>query len=285
MNVDGLIISGTVMFISGSMIKLIEKKLKLEKNKNKIAIINIQETKEKLVEKLKNLSYEELKEPMYCRKNEEQMKEYIRKMKSMKTKNPDIYNFYTELKKKIPFSNLENILTRSVTLKIERKPFKKRTNCAGEYSKYNNKIIIYLDTKDVLYHELLHVSSTPSSYENIIGFHYSSKDIGELGKGLNEGYTEILNKRFFNNNNNVYYYHQKLTLLIEKFYDNKNTMQDDYFNGNIFNVIRTLLKSMSLEEAIDIIVDMDNLNSNDDLYATNYYKIRRKIEKAYKKSR
>lgn len=251
---------------------------------NKITKINIQMVKTDLIEKLQDLSYEDLEKPMYYKKDETQMDGYIKYMEQIKISNPEVYNFYEKLKEKVVFTNLQYFLRNSVSLKIE-KNLKNNIKYAGVYSNLDNKITICIDTKGVLYHELLHVASAIREGQDIDGFHYNTREIGNFGVGLNEGYTEILNNRFFNNNNKAYIYHQKLALLIEKFYDNKDDMVEDYFNGNIFNVIRVLLKSMSLEDAIDIIVDMDNLDYKSENYLIDYYKIKRKIKKIYKKSR
>ena len=60
-------------------------------------------------------------------------------------------------------------------------------------------------------------------------------------------------------------------------------MVTDYFNADIFGLIGELLKSMTLEEAIDIIVDIDGiLNSN--LNTIDYLKLKQKILKLYEKS-
>lgn len=128
---------------------------------------------------------------------------------------------------------------------------------AGSYNLQSKEIDIYLErNKSTLYHELLHAASSDFIY-NVSGFYIYLKNGESFGKGLNEEYTELLNRRFFNKNANSYPRLQKLAGLIESFYKNNEDMMTDYFNTNIFNLFGELLKSMTLEEAIDIIVDID----------------------------
>ena len=55
-------------------------------------------------------------------------------------------------------------------------------------------------------------------------------------------------------------------------------MIENYFNADIFSLIGELMQKMSLEEIIDILVDMDNLVYEDNPNYIEYIKIKEKIQ-------
>ena len=242
---------------------------------------------------LKNLNIFKLQRPIQAKFTKEDLETFNDVIEKMKNENEDIYIFIQTLLKVMPKENLKNFISRIGDLSIEYHSYKDMPSengyfISGTYNSTQNAINIYFDkNKSVLAHELLHAASTDSEY-NRVGFSIIFEKVGMVGKGLNEGYTELLNQRLFNHQCNSYLCNSYLylTLLaeqLEDFYENKEDMMTDYFNANIFNLIGELLKSMTLEEAIDIIVDMDvfleyNLN-------TKYYlKLKQKIHKLLQKS-
>ncbi len=62
-------------------------------------------------------------------------------------------------------------------------------------------------------------------------------------------------------------------------------MVEDYFNADLFRLIGELLKSMSLEEAIDIIVDMDQLLNMDYGNYIQYLKTKQKKLNIYNRKK
>lgn len=193
-----------------------------------------------------------------------------------KIENEEVYEFYKNLVKNIDITYLKNFVANAPYIKIIRHNIpKKHILYSGSY--YNDRKIvnIYIDKKSNLYHELLHAASSMFSFD-ISGFNINYEEVS-FGKGLNEGYTEILNQRYFNNKTGAYYFPKKLAIEIEKFYDDKKEMEKDYFNANIFKVISQLLKVMSLEEAIDIITDIDQSIITEDFDIIDYLKIKGKI--------
>ena len=97
---------------------------------------------------------------------------------------------------------LQNIITDS-------------TMQAGNYNPYNNTITLFHKKKDILSHEFLHMASTRDKYR--CGFHLQTRFNQEIGRGLNEGYTELLNKRIFNSKSFSYFHNVKIARLIEIF--------------------------------------------------------------------
>ena len=108
-----------------------------------------------------------------------------------------------------------------------------------------------------IYHELLHCAS--SERENNIeycGFMINYLDInGEIGRGLNEGYTELLSERHFNVSTN-YWFERVLTTQLEKIVG-ANFLKENYFNHNLQAIRDKLAEYSSKEAANDFIYNWD----------------------------
>lgn len=110
-----------------------------------------------------------------------------------------------------------------------------------------------------------------------------SKDSYEIGNGLDEGYTEILNQRYFQqvaiNSPKLV----RLSSLIEKFYQNPKDMETDYFNACLENLILELTKSMDIKDAINIVLKIDYvaIHPNDHIF---YHKLINKLIELYRQS-
>ncbi len=136
---------------------------------------------------------------------------------------------------------------------------------AAWYSSGSNKIedLEHKPSKRVLSHEFLHMASS-NLYEsgfNQIGA-YDSKDGKKIyvGRGLNEGYTELLNCRLFGYDLKkcAYMIPVKLTRLIETFFDNPRDMEKAYFNNDIAKVYLEFCKYGSNEEFWNLMNEMDS---------------------------
>ena len=136
---------------------------------------------------------------------------------------------------------------------------------AAWYSSGSNKIedLEHKPSKRVLSHEFLHMASS-NLYEsgfNQIGA-YDSKDGKKIyvGRGLNEGYTELLNCRLFGYDLKkcTYMIPVKLTRLIETFFDNPRDMEKAYFNNDIAKVYLEFCKYGSNEEFWNLMNEMDS---------------------------
>ena len=272
------------IFINLYYIKQIYTNYKNCRKQKKIEQNEIKAKKLVLYKNLEDLKHINLNTKLYANLTKNQQDILLNAVEELKNDEPEIYLFASELLKNVKIDNLRHLLINSKQITIHYHPSTQKNKIAGTYNSVNKQIDIYdKQNSDTLYHELLHASSSHPIFNNV-GFKIVLKQGGILGEGLNEGYTEILNKRFFHNKNDYYPYLQKLSLLIEKFYDNKEEMIEDYFNADIFKLIGQLLKYMSLEEIIDIIVDMDWLLNSKQKNYLDYLKIKNKILKIYHRS-
>lgn len=268
--------------------KDVYKEIKARQIERKKIKKRLQTKKMILNQNLQELKTVDLESPLYAQFTPAEMTYFLKVTQKLKEENEVLFIFASDLLKHVKIENMRNFIKSAPFITIQQCPLKeaKRTNGkirAGSYFPQKKKIEIYLDSDNsTLYHELLHVASSDFSY-NASGFNIYLKNGGSLGKGLNEGYTELLNQRFFNKNSNSYIRLIKLAELIELFYENKEDMVTDYFNADLLGLIGELLKTMSLEEAIDIIVDIDSFLDNK-MSTLDYLKLKQKILKLYEKN-
>lgn len=163
--------------------------------------------------------------------------------------NDEIANFYLILSENLPFA-VPNFLDRlsSLDIIITRSSYKEHT---GKYDNDSNNLVVYLpisgeyeispDFRETLYHELLHMASSynhkekdVSGFLNEIKTTFSTIKIGSI---LNEGYTELLTKRYFKCTDNEYYKKEViLASRIEEFIG-REEMEKAYFEGNLDYII------------------------------------------------
>lgn len=171
-------------------------------------------------------------------------------------------------------NNLKNIKINHLTLDKDIKAylmnFKSLTPYSGTYSSFQNTINIYddINNQDVLSHEFLHMASARD--EDTFGFCIITRfDDNEIGRGLNEGYTELLNHRIFNSKHKSYYHNVKISRLFEIFFDNPKDMEYAYFHGDLDTVYRVFLNYGTKEEFFEIMNNLDNLaTTNIPIYNT-----------------
>ena len=115
----------------------------------------------------------------------------------------------------------------------------------------------------VLFHELLHMSSTIYDKNNNRRFSgFEQLDFvsdQRIGVGLTEGYTENLVEKFFCDDltlNYSYRYEKNISSLLEEILGSE-LMQSLYFNANLFGLIDELSKYSSFEEANQFIFNLD----------------------------
>ena len=133
----------------------------------------------------------------------------------------------------------------------------------GVYNKLDNSIE-YKHKSDIS-HELLHLASTkPTKYNTgkKSGFSYVKGKQKHL-EGMNEGYTELLNRRiFFNEKYNTNSYRKKVYFmrLIELLYDDFKDMENDYFKANYKSFENHLLNYLTLEEFNKLLLTFDKMD-------------------------
>ena len=202
--------------------------------------------------------------------------------------NSNLHLFFNSLLQAVPKEYLKNFIDKLADLSIEYHSYKeakidKGGFVSGVYNCVHNKIDIYFDKDNkVLNHELLHAaSSSKNSIKS--GFTDFIPSVGIIGEGLNEGYTELLNQRIFNSKHDSYYYLSLFAEQIELFYDDKEKMMKDYFQADLNSLIKQLSQNMSIEEAIDIITDIDLFIYQQDVSLLDYMKLRQKIMNIYER--
>ena len=130
----------------------------------------------------------------------------------------------------------------------------------GYYTPSNNKITLLegVDSNTII-HELFHMASTYRDNENDIsysGFHQRKKDF-DFGRGLNEGYTELLANRYSNTDEaTCYVYEKKYVTLLEEIIG-KDSMQSLYLQANLKGLINELTKYQTEENIIQFIQNLD----------------------------
>lgn len=166
-----------------------------------------------------------------------------------------------------PQEDLINFYNNVNTLKISNSTFKLknfilRTSTAGTYDTKKNKITVDENNcSTTIFHELLHMAS--STFTNGIrysGFNQASIKKGlNIGNGLNEGYTELLCRRYFAENTevtNAYEYQVFTTERLEKIVG-KEKMQSLYLNANLPGLIDELKQYSTEEEIMEFIASTD----------------------------
>ena len=169
----------------------------------------------------------------------------------------DLINFY---------NNINLLKTKQKNFKIQN--FILRSKTVGQYNSIKNEITIDDDTAETtIYHELFHMAS--SVYKDGIiysGFHQGSlkPGIASLGRGLNEGYTELLSQRYFTRDSaitNAYEYQVFIAEKLEQIIG-KEKMQSLYLNSNLKGLIVELKRYVSDEEIMKFISNTDFLLSH-----------------------
>lgn len=163
------------------------------------------------------------------------------------------------------YNNLNEIRIDLYDLRTKNKYFHR--GIFGYYDVKKNAIKLDEDYVSVIiFHELFHMASSVYLNGNYYsGFRqYSSDDYTSIGKGLNEGYTQLLTERYFGHNDDfgkVYEYETfiagKLEEIVGKF-----KMQELYLSANLYGLIKELNRYVSYEEIINFIRCLDFLNNN-----------------------
>jgi len=189
--------------------------------------------------------------------------------------NEYIDNFITYIKKEKPNINLELFFTNLKTLTIEEKNKIKfiffKDNVRGRYNSKKNKI--YILKNDILYsiyHELLHCASRKNIKSIIsVGFRKASGFI-DIGRGLNEGYTNVLEERYFKNIgiSKGYTLEAYISSLLEKIVGQEK-MTELFFNADLHQLIEELKKYSPKSDITTFIKNLDEI----------YYDIKNKKDK------
>ena len=254
------------------------------RKKTKLVLKKYEETLNEAVKENQNTLFVKEK---YAVLNKEEKEIFKRVENKLKQSNEAIYEFYRELTRHTSPENLRNFVSNIQFATLDINDSKKKKKCVFQsfYDQTKNKITIYTQLPETLTHDLLHLSSNNQTAKTN-GFHaYGTfkEDSYEIGNGLDEGYTEILNQRYFQqvaiNSPKLV----RLSSLIEKFYQNPKDMETDYFNACLENLILELTKSMDIKDAINIVLKIDYvaIHPNDHIF---YHKLINKLIELYRQS-
>lgn len=195
--------------------------------------------------------------------------------------NDIIRKFYSIVETELPHCQ-DNAFSRKIKwLKIEelRSEFSKEFPKETGYYKYDtNKIALFehnirkyakcrklsLVQEETLFHELLHMASCNKKIGIGSGFHviYRNKnyrrDRFDIGRGLNEGYTELLNSRYFSKKqkSTMYRFERILATGIEQIVG-QHEMEKLYFSADQSGLIVSLSQWVMGEDAYSILSDID----------------------------
>jgi hypothetical protein len=129
------------------------------------------------------------------------------------------------------------------------------------------------DVNQTLLHELFHMASTKKIGDTLV----TGLEIpGEIGFALNEGYTELLTKKYFSNKK-VSDKNSFLAAGIESIVGSEK-MQEFFINANFNGLVMELSKYSSREDVLKLIYAMDNYNGaiyNSKLYRNIVHEIAR----------
>lgn len=175
-------------------------------------------------------------------------------------------NYVTPENFKTCLHNLQTVKINKITLKNDIKEY--LTNRlslyvkTGVYSPVNNTIDLYSTSKSTLSHEFLHMAST-INYLNIgfSKFRLIDNKVFEIGRGINEGYTELLNNRIFGKKRIINYPNVKITRLFETFFDNPKDMENSYFHSNLDSLYQMFCEYGTKEEFFEIMNNLDVLTT------------------------
>ena len=177
--------------------------------------------------------------------------------------------FYRIITTNFPREYLDNLFHNINDLEIKycsfwKDRFFKHTYLAGTYTPVTNTLKIrrrYL--RDSIYHELLHMASSYYSSDGVThsGFSIQPPSGDGIGDGLTEGYTDVLNKRFFKDqfSYSCYKMEYDIALLVEKIIG-KDKMSKLYFQADLKGLVIELSKYGRQEDALEFIKSVDKVS-------------------------
>lgn len=209
-------------------------KMKLYPNKNKYVITKSIPNQNFFYTEEEKQKYIRVYDKYFC-----DMIEYF--VKTIQEKNPnfDLSNFYNKFKDIMYFD-----------IKFPRV-------VKGMYNPFFNKItnLNHSDDADLtLTHELFHAAASKNHFSS--GFYHTILSKGhvsyklQIGKWLNEGYTELLNIRYFGSNFGRSYIHEVFLMNKLEHIIGKDKMEQLYINSDLKGLINEINKYLSKKETM-----------------------------------
>jgi hypothetical protein len=182
---------------------------------------------------------------------------------------------FTKVVSKIPYINLKYLSDNLNDLKInERYKIDNIFKSSKTLAVYNNttneiNLVDFLFRTKTLYHELFHLSS--SYYNDETGIYYSGfsqtqlPDRYNFGRGINEGYTQLLTERYFPNDKiaKSYYEEVEVTKRLEILLSEEK-MTKLYFNADLYGLEKEIEEEFDIteEEFLKFLKNIDSLSNN-----------------------
>ena len=200
---------------------------------------------------------------------------YQRKGYGQTLLNKIIEEFVTTMRNNFDDETLKNLYD-NIKWVLFKKFKVKGTN--GEYLSATNVIrIVNEGSVGTINHELLHMSANPYDDTNNFGGFFYTIDKYKIGYGLDEGYTELLNKRYFGSrSDNIYETEVIFCKFLEEIVGQKK-MEKMYLTANLFGLIQDLKQIYDVKEierfmaALDFINDYNYRSMISDIEITNLY--------------
>lgn len=134
------------------------------------------------------------------------------------------------------------------------------------YSPDDNLIKLKMKYRSTIYHELMHTSSSYIAEDGTVmsGFRQFMALVKDIGRGLNEGYTELLTERYFFDQCDLDTY--GILVCFAKDIESivgKEQMEKLYFSASLYGLKEEIIKYTTEEEFIQFLEDLDWLYYNE----------------------
>lgn len=169
-----------------------------------------------------------------------------------------IENFVTTMRNNFDDETLKNLYDNVKWVMFKK--YKSKIN-NGEYLSATNVIKLVNEEKTrTITHELLHMASNPYDNTNNFGGFFYTIGKYKIGYGLDEGYTELLNKRYFNSNSeNIYKEEVTICGFLEEIVGQKK-MEKMYLTANLLGLIQDLKEIYDVKEIERFMAALDFIN-------------------------
>lgn len=176
-----------------------------------------------------------------------------------------VLKFTNLMIEKFPSEVLSNFYNNINTLEIKnnaprKNQFFNNFRCVGVYKGELNRII--LDENqffNTIYHELFHMASSVSKDKIYYSGFYQAKPKSMIGEGINEGYTEVLTKRYFYQDTRKFKSYEFLVMIADRLEKiiGKDIMESLYFKADLHGLVLELQKYISEDDVMKFITNTD----------------------------
>ena len=132
----------------------------------------------------------------------------------------------------------------------------------AEYMIDENKIMLYDDYLKAIYHELFHMASSINRNGKFYSGFNQGLDKNYIGYGLNEGYTELLYRRYFRDVSifvDAYIEEIKIASYLEKIIGRRK-MESLYLRADLMGLLKEMQKYLNGQELVDIISKIEKVS-------------------------